>query len=84
MIKFSEFITESKNLNKIVKDLLKCKNIKTAKVNHDNNIDITTKGDVKAWETDGTGEVFTKLGLELKHAYNGLAGLSYEMSIKEK
>jgi hypothetical protein len=82
MKSFSEFVTEGSKLDKVVKELLKSKNVKTAKINHDNNIDITTSGDVKAWETDGTGEVFTELGLSLKHAYDGLAGKSYEMEIK--
>ncbi len=82
MKSFREYITEGKDLSKTVKELLKCKKVKTAKINHDNNIDITTIGDVKAWETDGTGDKFTELGLELKHAYNGLAGKSYEMKVK--
>ena len=44
-------------------------------------IDIKTTGDVKAWETDGTSGIFKKAGLVLNHAYDGLAGLSYEMKI---
>ena len=40
------------------------------------------KTDVKSWETDSVGKTLTKAGLVLKHAYEGLAGLSYEMELK--
>lgn len=81
---FKELFVESKtNLSDVVKQLNQHKNIKSAKINNDKNIDIKTTGDVKAWETDGTGELFKKLNLKLKHAYDGLAGKSYEMTMNE-
>ena len=88
---FREYITEARearevgikgDIDKYIKDLKKIKTIKSAKVNHDGTIDIETKGDITAWETDGTGKAIDKLGLFMYHAYNGLSGNTWELREK--
>ena len=61
---------------KIAKDIVEKMNV-NAKINFDNNIDVIDTDFKKV------GDICFAFGLELRHAYNGLSGTDFELSVKK-